>query len=289
MIRSPSQTMTWDKCHFKWYLSRIKGVRDVAIGKRELAACVGKGVGAAMSLHFNHRDSWTPGQLVEVAQSVYDSELQVELDTGRSLIGLPEEVKYPELMPGMISAYFKKPCIPDDSTILGTEYKCGEDNNSYIDIWGENQRGYWVIDWKCKMKATPYQVTQELAKYKNSWQLGHYVWSLERLLKEWPKTAGIGLFVGEPTARFQYMEFEVDLGFMKWWEASARRLWAEMDAAEEWLDKHPHADVEEIREHLGMATDHRVDGFYRCEYDDLCFLYDGDPTLAGNLITVERR
>lgn len=291
-IYSPSQTMQWDRCRFKWYLSRYRRIEYRYIGKKNLAACLGKAVGGVLAMKYNPDDTavskMTPDQLVELAEAYYNRELDVLISEGLELCGAPEEVKYPALIPDMLKAYLKKPCIKDDWEVKGTEYQCGEENVSFIDAWGVNGRGVWILDWKCKMTARPYQITQELAKYKHSWQLGHYVWSLRQRLGEWPKVAGISLVVGEPIAQHQYMEYEVDLDYMAWWERTAVRLWGEIDKAREWLAAHPTATLDEVKTHLGMSTSH-MDGIFTCDMLEPCMTYGGDVQGIENYVELGGR
>ena len=282
--------MQWDRCRFKWYLSRYKRIEYRYIGKKHLAACVGKAVGGVLAMKYNPTESvvasMNPTDLADLATEYYNVELDALLQSGLELCGSPEEVKYPALIPDMLKAYLKKPCVLPEWTVKGTEYQCGAENIAFIDIWGENDRGIWVIDWKCKMTARPYQITQELAKYKQSWQLGHYVWSLHERIGDWPKTAGISLIVGEPIATHQYMEFEVDLEYMKWWQVTASRLWGEIDAAREWLDARPGVSIEEVKAYLGMSTSH-MDGIFTCDMLEPCMTYGGDVQGIDNYVEVK--
>lgn len=288
-IKSPSQTMTADRCMFKWYLGRKLGVQSRYIEKRDLAACVGQGVGGALALYYRPDSTqvYTVPDLIELATTMYQVELQKRIDEGKEYVDCVESELYPSLINGMLTAYMKKPFPQEGWEVLGTEYQCGEDNKSFIDIYGKNARGLWLTDFKCKMIAKPYQITQELAKYAHSWQLGHYAWSLSRHLGELPKTAGISLMVGDPIPQHQYMEYEVDPAFIKWWEAAAFKVWDKIEAAEEWLDKHPHHTIEEAKEYFGMATDH-MDGIWKCEFTDPCFMYGGDVSGADSYIQVVR-
>ena len=145
-----------------------------------------------------------------------------------------------------------------------------------------------MVDFKCKMSAKPYQITAELAKYAHSWQLGHYAWSLQQHTGELPKTAGISLMVGSPIAQHQYMEYEVDPEYIKWWYAAATKVWDKIAAAEEWLDRNPDHTIDEAKMYFGMATDH-MDGIFKCEMTDPCFLYGGDVSGVSGYMTVERK
>jgi hypothetical protein len=244
---------------------------------------VGQAVGGVLAVKYSpdNQHDHSLEECVKLADVMYEKNLSEYLAEGRELVDSVESMLYPALIKPMLTAWFKKPFITDGWVVKGTEYQCADDNRSFIDVWGTNERGVWVTDWKAKMVAKAYQITQELAKYQHSWQLGHYVWSLHRMLNEWPKTAGISLLVGDPVPQHQYMEFEVNLDFMKWWEASAFKLWGQIEDAEEWCDKHPHASIEEAREHFGMSTNH-MEGPWKCDMEAVCFLYDGDASVSAN-------
>lgn len=289
-IRSPSQTMLFDRCRWKWYLARKLGVTEVYIGKRDLAAAVGTSVGRALSVYYKQKmggDNVPMNSLKEFALQQFEHEVQAQVDKGRDVANIPESVKYPALIPKMLDAYFKEPCVPPDWQVLGTESKCGPDNTAFIDIWGRNDRGVWVIDFKCKMSCKPGSIVYELQDYERSWQLGHYVWSLHRLLGEWPVTSGINLIVGEPKPTSKYMEFEVDLDWMRWWESTAIGIWAEMDRVEDTLAEHPDWSLDQIRDFLGMSTSHK-DGIFKCDLYDLCMDHGGDHTSTDAYIQVEK-
>ena len=289
-IKSPSQTMQYERCPFNWYLNRKQGVRSRYVQKRDLAACVGQAVGGALAIKYNpdNTHDHSLDDLKALAQATYLTNVNALISEGREFIDSVESELYPQLIDRMLYAYEKTNFIQYEWIVKGTEYQCSDDNKSFIDIWGENDRGMWVVDWKCKMTAKPYQITQELAKYRHSWQLGHYVWSLHRLTGEWPQTAGISLIVGDPIPQHKYMEFEVDLNFMRWWETTAYKLWARIDEAEDWCEKHPQHTIEDAMHYFGMSTNH-MDGPWSCDMEPICFLHDGDASTSNSHIQIERK
>lgn len=295
-IYSPSQTAVFSRCKWEWYLYRFHGVTESYVAKRDMAAAVGGGVGGALAAYYKQLEEtgtkWTVDQVCDLAAELYHSRIQMEVDKGREVLDIPEKFTYPDLVPKMVHAYFKNPAILPDWKVKGTEFQCAEDNTSFIDAWGECDRGVWQLDWKCKMYTKPGARDQALLTYRNSWQMSHYVWSLKNLLGEYPKFTRISMLFGTPSSESMWADFEVDHNYMLWWEESAKAIWADMERTEALivrtgLDKEIPNTPFEAADIVPMAPSH-YNGFFKCNFYDLCFTYDGQPGLTSQFITVDK-
>lgn len=289
MIYSPSQTRSWATCRFKWFLEQYIGAKWALIGKAELAAAVGTAVGGALSAFYSGSQNgvkWRVEELIELAREQYRQHLDKLKASGLEMLDIPEVEKYPTLIEPMLVAYFKDPQL-DPNQVKGVEYRTADDNPSYIDIWGADDRGLWVRDFKCKMHATGYQIAEAITEYRTSWQLAHYVDALHRAIGEMPYKTEISLIIASPKTQHVVLTYEVDKEWMRWWRKSAERLWAEIDEARAWVEAN-HPNIEQAREHFGMAPDHN-EGRYRCQYLQLCTFGGGEPDLSTGFITVKER
>ena len=292
---SPSQTKTFSRCKFKWFLQKCMGTDYSTIGKRDLAACVGTAVGAMFPAYYLHDRKLTQNQLIELVISRYHHEVKERCTHGREVQDCEEAIKYPEMLPHMVEAVLKAKPIPDDWKVLNAEAAVSDEYNAYLDLAGICQRGLWIADVKCKMQEKIGYMQNSLLKYQFDPQLLQYV-------REWSKKQGqqvefyrIIYVVGSPVAACTYQDFEIDWDHMALREMSDATIWSDMAAANlnlkhlaEQYGGYSKIPLEKVMLHAPMAPEH-MDGFYKCDMWDPCLLYAGDAAASPNYIQIERK
>lgn len=292
---SPSQTKTYSRCRFKWFLSKFLGVDYATIGKRDLAAGVGTAVGAAIQAHYLHKGSLSVEELVKQAESRYAFEVAQRTATGRTVQDCEEAEKYPGMIPGMIHAFLKTNPIPKEWTVDACEAPVNDDYAAYLDLAGTCPRGVWIADVKCKMMEKAGYVSNSLLKFQFDPQLLQYC-------REWSKKKGqnvqfyrIIYVVGSPVPLCRYQDFEVDWDYMALREQADEVIWWDMKAAEiglknlkELYGSYSAIPLEKVQLYAPMAPEH-MDGIFKCDMWDPCLLYSGDVSSSSDYISIERK
>lgn len=290
---SPSQTKTFSRCRWKWFLSKFLGAGGAGIGKRDLAAAVGTSVGAALQAHY--RQKLSRDQLVAQAMDRYQYEVEEKCKHGRYVIDCEEAVVYPTLIPQMIEAFLKAKPIPDEWEVTHAETGISDDYEAYIDIVCKTPTGPIVMDVKCRMNEKQGFMHNSLLKYQFDPQLLQYC-------REWSKKSGekveryrIIYIVGSPKALCIWEDFEVDWDYMALREMSDAVLWSDMAAAALSLKQlalkhggYRKIPLQEVMLHAPMASEH-MDGFYKCDMWDPCLVYAGDVEKVPGFIQIERK
>lgn len=291
---SPSQTKLFARCRYKWFLSKVLGTDYAYIGKRDLAACVGVAVGAAVQSYYLSNRTLSVTQLVEQAKSRYEHEVAERCAGTRQVADCEEAVTYPGLLEPMVKAFLKKQPVPAEWTVDACENPVSDDYHAYLDMAGQCPRGPWIADVKCKMSEKIGYMQNSLLKYQFDSQLLQYV-------REWSKKVGqkvqfyrIIYIVGSPVAACQYQDFEVDWSYLDLREQSDVALWQEMAAANLQLKYYAtryggysRIPLEKVMSVTPMSPEH-MDGFYKCDMWEPCLVYAGDASASPNYIQVER-
>ena len=291
---SPSQTKTFSRCRFKWFLHKLLGTDYSTVGKRDLAAAVGTAVGAAIQSHYLLKGTLSIDQLIAQAQERYTYEVAERCKAGRVVEDCEEAVTYPGLIPGMIRAFFKKKPIPDEWIVTNAESTVSDDYNAFLDLAGTCPRSPWIADIKCKMNEKGGFIRNSLLKYQYDPQLLQYV-------REWSKKGEkvefyrIIYIVGGPIPTCAFEDFEIDWDYMLLREVSDCQIWSEMLAAQSQLKAlasihggYSRIPLDKVVEITPMASEH-MDGFYKCDMWDPCLLYAGDVKHTPNYIQIERK
>jgi hypothetical protein len=282
MPYSPSQTRLFSRCAYKWYLERHLGLRHKAIGKREMAACVGSAVGTALACYYKGGSDLTTNTLAEVAENRFTFLVRERLQRiPGSFIALEEAYEQYRTFPRqLVEAYFKAPTIPPDWTVTGVEERLSDTHESYLDVAGTCTRGRWVLDFKCKMNVRAGNVEGELLKYANDSQLLQYVQEYRTKYPTEPVDFyRIVLLVASPKCLVTYADFEVNETVLAARHESNHAIWAKMDAARTALPT-----VASPFHAVPMAADH-YDGIFKCDMYDICM--SGIDPLQHPAVSVE--
>jgi len=290
---SPSQTKLYSRCQYKWFLSKFLGINDAFVGKRDLAACVGTAVGAALQAHY--RGKFTEAELISQAESRYQHELASKCKNGRSVLDCEEASIYPSLIPGMVQAFLKKNPIPNDWKVTHAESPISDDYDAFVDLAGDCPRGWFVADIKCRMNEKPGFMQNSLLKYQFDPQLSQYCreWS-ERYPEKPLEFYRIIYIVGSPTPSCIWQDFEIDWEYMVHRKNSDEAIWANMSkkkaVLETWAKQfggYSHIPKHLVYQIVPMASDH-MDGYFKCDMWEPCLTYGGKVDQVPGLIQVEK-
>lgn len=293
---SPSQTKTYSRCQYKWFLHKILGVQSSYVGKRDLAAAVGTAVGAAVQASV--RGTFTESELIQQAQARYEHEVITKCGTTKSVLDSEEAVVYPTLIAPMVKAFLKAQPIPKDWVVTHAESPISDSYDAYIDLAGTCPRGLWVADVKCRMNEKKWFMNNSVLKYQFDNQLSQYC----REWKKRPGNEGIPLefyriiyIVGSPEAACIYQDFEIDWEYMRGREISDERTWNDMSMKSNVLDvyamkygSYSKIPKDLVYQTVPMASDH-MEGFYKCDMWDACLTYAGNVAQVPDLISIERK
>ena len=269
-VYSPTQTETWLTCPIlraltygedRWSPRRV--------GRPKLAAILGIAFGAGVAVYNQHRSS--PGQraaAIDAAHQVAMAELGALDAAGHETAEWERETraKLPQRASRAVTAYMGADPFPHSWTTLGVEREYGEER-ARIDWLVDDGEGPLVVDYKTKLtlyvkgsetKAQALARTGE--EYRHSWQQLHYCWRAEasRYL--------IVLAILEPRFTLHPILFEVHPEEQAMWNASAARVWAQMEA-------------EDLGEALPWQAAEHATKYGPCPMQDACFAYRFHPTL----------
>ncbi|UOF78751.1 pD-(D/E)xk nuclease superfamily [Caudoviricetes sp.] len=289
---SPSQTRLFSRCPYKWYIEKYLHLRPSILGKRDLAACVGTAVGAALATYYKHNRQVEYSTLVGLAQDRYQQEVETHIKAGRSIYDEETAIAYSGYPLTLLNEYMKNESdhIPADFTVTDVESRMCETHESYIDIGGTCDRGRWIADFKCRMNVKPGSVEAELNKYAFDSQLLQYVDEYQKKTNQPVAFYRIIMLVAAPKPMVRWQDFEVSQHVVNARAASNTRIWSDIHVATQWLaaldvlDRHARTAVVEA---VPMAADH-YDGIFKCEYTDVCFGDYESPADSGTLINIGR-
>lgn len=281
-IYSPSQTVLFSKCPFKWYLHYFMGIRPVALKRNTVAATLGKAFQVAFNVLYMSRDTPTAEQLIESTLFYYDNELvRLQNEVGMVLVAEKEAHEYRGRLAKMVNRMYQQPPVPSNYIIEGVEQNPQANDTALMDLWGRFPSGkpfFW--DNKCKISLEKKRIPFIITEYMYSWQMHHYGWSLGEKLGEPVINYFICLAISSPTIHIHVEELALDPERMEMWEVAAFKYWDQIHSLREELvayrTKHgklPHGP--ELYSMVPQATEH-WDRWGQCELFDPCMLYKGN-------------
>lgn len=284
MIFSPSSTMTYSTCPKLWHLEQA-GWKPVALGKVDIAAAIGSGIGAGLEA-FNQAllgrvDSLTAESVGLIAASATRAQLQHGIDAGRVLPAdlEPNADQAPEQARMAAQVYAAKNPIPSDWQLIDAEQQLVDHGNARPDALFMTPTGLCVLDYKSKVQLSAYYRDRFFAEFETRWQMYHYVWSLRQCGYDVASFAAC-LIVIEPKPKFWVREYPVDEEYLEEWNRTAFNLWHDMDRVKEGIENLPNYTPP-------MAPDHYT-RYGRCPMYDWCFLHKGGHTVNMQYVKVER-
>lgn len=265
---SPTQTQAWLRCPILRELSRDWESRWV--GKRELAALLGRGFAAGVAIY----------NLARWNKTTLQASKEEAVETGRAYV-TSQLTRYAEnyvindfdvplrdsVIPRLTRILTDYPAIdliPETWTVVGVEQTLP--SRARIDVAMDADGRLVIIDYKTKGSLSEYYRNIAIEEWRNSWQMYHYVWEYGLGTPgNWPGVTGrtitdyyIVLVTCEPRPKCELLPFTVHPESLARWEASAWRVWEQM-AKEDAGEALP-----------WMAAVHR-DQYGPCEYYKACF------------------
>lgn len=268
---SPSTTEKWLKCPLYRHLSKEWSPRR--LGKRELAAILGKGFHVGVAGYNAHRRGLGGGDgfkeyYADMAIQSVRMELAQAKERGAYVLDSDkaQEAALEKRVATVVANYIKNDPIPEAWTVLDVERILPEWGNCIIDLAMDTPMGPVVIDYKCKLSLDAKWLDKEIARYRLGEQRAHY-------------SAGYGDFIGRPVHSFYIClvvcePFRVHLlpfvndpeALAMWRQAREQGTWKVMEMEDQGLVG------------VGMAAKH-MDEFGVCEFANACFEHHLDEGL----------
>lgn len=263
---SPSTTESWLKCPLYRHLRKEWSPRR--LGKRELAAILGKGFHAGMSTWNANKGATTITTCSDAAVQSVRMELAGAKERGAYVLDSDkaQEGMLEKRVATVVANYIKNDPIPPTWTVLDVERILPEWGNCIIDLAMDTPMGPVVIDYKCKLSLDARWLDKEIARYRLGEQRLHY-------------SSGYGDFIGRPVYAFYISlvvcePFRVHLlpfvndpqSLEMWRQAREQGTWKVMEMEDQGLVG------------VGMAAKH-MDEFGICGFAGACFEHHLDTSL----------
>lgn len=271
---SPSQTETFLKCPRKRALRKL-GWEPSRLGKPGLARMLGTAFAAGVGAYNTMRmEGAAPdvGAAAGIAQSVAKQQLMDADERGMqtSEIDLAQRGRLVERAGKLVASYAEQDPIPPQWIIRHVELSLPEWGNARIDLGYENDLGYGVLDYKSKLTLDPKWFDKEVSRYRLSEQRFFYPAAYGDHVGQTVHRFDICLVILEPKFRAHLIPYVVNPSQQAEWLEARTQTWGRMAMSP------PDGDtlIDE------MAAEHE-DQFGPCEYQKICFDYQGDMGLVA--------
>lgn len=267
-IFSPSATQTHSRCPVLWKLSR-DGWRSKVLGKREIAAFLGRGIGAGLGTYYNlvkatGKPCPDPIASSEIAERIVRQSFLDAREAGAAVADYEAEaaVAAPAKARQAILSYAKwdreERAVPHTWKILDVERSFPDFGYARIDLGVDDGEGPAVLDWKSKGYLKMDYLPREIARLDGHGQMHHYSWAYGRSfgLPFLPRYY-IGFVILAPSFRVEIVPYSIDEESHKAWLQSSLVRWKDMEAEKKGERRPP------------MATEH-ADNFGDCEFHRAC-------------------
>ena len=217
---SPSSTVTFGQCPLRWHLSQ-QGWTQGVLAKRDLAAWIGQAVAVGMEkFHLSQlrdgeplpAEEWlTPSDAARSGLMDLELRMRNAYAAGRVLppeLEVEQEAAFGRVDAAIQALVAKQPLRPTWTTV-GAELCLTDWGNARIDLLVDTHDGLMVVDYKVKVSATAYQLSQAQQDYQHSNQLYHYVAALRDAGFQVDFTA-ICMCVIEPKPKILLWQYDVD-------------------------------------------------------------------------------
>lgn len=242
-IYSPSQTESHILCPMLRVLQQ-EGWRRATIGRKELGGLLGSAVGVGMNTYNAFRlagQTVSPSGLGIPTSSCVRTALDSLREDKEDLLASGQKIGdwdvaqwnalEARVTRGVTKAIEQDP-LPPDWRILDVEYEIPDSGRSRIDLAVHDGAGPMVIDYKTKLTLDAKYRDKEIARYRRSWQMFHYVYFYGKHAGVAIQRYGIVLIVLEPRFSIELLTFSVDPIVLQRWEQFARLAWQEMAVTE---------------------------------------------------------
>lgn len=266
-VYSPSQTILFMECPYKWLLKKIQGYITKAVQKKDVAAAAGNAYGKVMNAAHNPNVAYSEKILQDYVVTEFELEVSITRGKDRSVDEniLLEIESFKKLLPKMVKKYLNSDeRIPESWKVTHIEHDLQDGAGSRIDLGGINELGqpfFW--DWKLKTNCPIASKDFTLNKFAHDWQMMHYAWAYSEYLDELVERFYIGMPVAKPAVHFWSKPYTVSEKQIRAWTQDARYWWEKMQEAEDLLS-HGLTEVNPVP----RSNNHFTYG--RCEYYGLC-------------------
>lgn len=275
-IYSPSQTATYSRCPVKRQLASVERWVPRVLGKREIAACLGRGVAAGLGTYYTLVQATgacpDPATSSQIASTIATQSLRELRDLGCQV---PEYEASSAATLGTRAAdvilnYAKwdrqDKVLSHDWQILHVEHSFPEHGNARLDLGVDDGQGPAVLDWKTRGYLKGDMLPREVAKYENAGQLLHYSWAYAQFFgREYLPRYYVGLIVLQPRFFVEILPYTITEEDHRQWLRSAQVKWEQMAV----IDNDPSRPI-------AMADEH-TDNYGDCEFRRACFTHHWDP------------